>query len=153
MSLDITLESSAHLVSLYFLILIIIFHFLRAFSRAHLEAEGTYQCMLTDLVFDASEEVLVRYSVLSWSKFNKFVQEPWRIAGPIFNVQTVDKDPSALKIMQLPHSLCLEGEKICCLLYSTAWKFGHNPGRHRLIQCVSSIFMTEIIRPSWSNIC
>ena len=146
MSLHITLESSAHLVSLYFLFLIRTYNFLRAFSRAHLEAEGTYQCMFTGLVFDASEEVLVRYAVLSWSKFNKLVQEPWRIAGPIFNVQTVDKDPSALKIMQLPHSLCLAGEKICCLLYSTAWKFGHNPGRHHLIQCVSSI-------PSWSIIC
>ena len=78
--------------------------------RAKLEGQGTYECVLTGLIFEASEGVLVRYSILSWSKFNKFLQEPWMIAGPIFNVHTVNKDPSAIKLIQLPHCLCLAGE-------------------------------------------
>uniref|UniRef100_A0A3Q3BCN6 Si:dkeyp-97b10.3 n=1 Tax=Kryptolebias marmoratus TaxID=37003 RepID=A0A3Q3BCN6_KRYMA len=75
--------------------------------RLQLEEEGTYECSVTGLVFEASQRVLVRYSVLSWSKFGAFLPNSWKCAGPIFNVDTVDKDASALKSIQFPHSVCL----------------------------------------------
>ncbi|KAM7399218.1 hypothetical protein PAMP_018504 [Pampus punctatissimus] len=75
--------------------------------QVQLEAEGTYECTVTGLVFEASEQVLVRYSVLSWSKFGAFLQDSWKFAGPIFNVDTVNKDASVLKSIQFPHSVCL----------------------------------------------
>lgn len=80
--------------------------------RVQLEAEGTYECSLTGLVFEASERVLVRYSVLSWSKFGAFLQDSWRFAGPIFNVDTVNKEASVLRSIQFPHSVCLAGENL-----------------------------------------
>lgn len=82
----------------------------RACVRVQLEGEGTYECSLTGLVFEAAERVLVRYSVLSWSKFSSFLRDSWKFAGPIFNVDTVNKDASVLKSIQFPHSLCLAGE-------------------------------------------
>ncbi|XP_071352111.1 uncharacterized protein [Trachinotus anak] len=75
--------------------------------QVQLEGEGTYECSVTGLVFEASERVLVRYSVLSWSKFGAFLQDSWKFAGPIFNVDTVNKDASVLKSIQFPHSVCL----------------------------------------------
>ncbi|XP_034404001.1 uncharacterized protein si:dkeyp-97b10.3 isoform X2 [Cyclopterus lumpus] len=75
--------------------------------QVQLEGEGTYQCSVTGLVFEASEQVLVRYSVLSWSKFGAFLRESWKFAGPIFNVDTVNKEASVLTSIQFPHSICL----------------------------------------------
>ncbi|XP_023261137.1 uncharacterized protein LOC111654390 [Seriola lalandi dorsalis] len=75
--------------------------------QVQLEGEGTYECSVTGLVFEASERVLVRYSVLSWSKFGAFLQDSWKFAGPIFNVDTINKDASVLKSIQFPHSVCL----------------------------------------------
>ncbi|XP_029301503.1 uncharacterized protein LOC115017323 [Cottoperca gobio] len=75
--------------------------------QVQLEGEGTYECSLTGLVFEASESVLVQYSVLSWSKFGAFLQDSWKFAGPIFNVDTVNKDASVLTSIQFPHSVCL----------------------------------------------
>lgn len=80
--------------------------------RVQLDGEGTYECSVTGLVFEASERVVVRYSVLSWSKFGSFLRDSWRFAGPIFNVDTVHKDASVLKSIQFPHSVCLAGENI-----------------------------------------
>ncbi|KAM4742068.1 uncharacterized protein FYW61_000989 [Anableps anableps] len=73
----------------------------------HLEGEGTYECSVTGLVFEASERVLVRYSVLSWSRIGSFLPNSWKFAGPIFNVDTVNKDASVLTSIQFPHSICL----------------------------------------------
>ncbi|CAJ1065329.1 uncharacterized protein si:dkeyp-97b10.3 isoform X2 [Xyrichtys novacula] len=75
--------------------------------QVQLEGEGTYECSVTGLVFEASERVLLRYSVLSWSKFGAFLRDSWKFAGPIFNVDTVDKEASVLKSIQFPHSVCL----------------------------------------------
>lgn len=75
--------------------------------QVQLEGEGTYECSVTGLVFDASERVLVRYSVLSWSKYGVFLPDSWKFAGPIFNVDTVNKDASVIKSIQFPHSICL----------------------------------------------
>uniref|UniRef100_A0A1A8Q9C4 Uncharacterized protein n=2 Tax=Nothobranchius TaxID=28779 RepID=A0A1A8Q9C4_9TELE len=75
--------------------------------QIQLEGEGTFECSVTGLVFEASERVLVRYSILSWSKFGAFLHNSWKCAGPIFNVETVNKDPSSLKSIQFPHSICL----------------------------------------------
>lgn len=75
--------------------------------QVQLEGEGTYECSVTGLVFETSEPVLVRYSVLSWSKFGSFLRDSWKFAGPIFNVDTVNKDASVLKSIQFPHSVCL----------------------------------------------
>ncbi|KAM4627945.1 uncharacterized protein ACJ7VT_002833 isoform 2-T2 [Polymixia lowei] len=75
--------------------------------QVQLEGEGTYECSVTGLVFEVSEPVLIRYSVLSWSKFGMFLRDSWKFAGPIFNVDTVNKDASVLKSIQFPHSLCL----------------------------------------------
>ncbi|XP_043975441.1 uncharacterized protein si:dkeyp-97b10.3 isoform X2 [Gambusia affinis] len=72
-----------------------------------LEGEGTYECSVTGLVFQASEPVLVRYSILSWSKFGSFLPNSWKFAGPIFDVHTVNKDASVLTSIQFPHSICL----------------------------------------------
>ncbi|KAJ0063762.1 hypothetical protein NL108_006709 [Boleophthalmus pectinirostris] len=78
--------------------------------RVELDGEGTYECNVTGLVFEASEPVVVRYSVLSWTKFGAFLENSWRFAGPIFNVDTVNKDASVLKSIQFPHSVCLAGK-------------------------------------------
>ncbi|XP_034085285.1 uncharacterized protein si:dkeyp-97b10.3 isoform X2 [Gymnodraco acuticeps] len=75
--------------------------------QVQLEGEGTYECSLTGLVFEASERVIVRYSVLSWSRFGAFLPDSWKFAGPIFNVDTVNKDASVLTSIQFPHSVCL----------------------------------------------
>ncbi|MEQ2252290.1 hypothetical protein ILYODFUR_020239, partial [Ilyodon furcidens] len=75
--------------------------------QLQLEEEGQYECSVTGLVFEASERVLVQYSVLSWSKFSSFLSNSWKIAGPIFNIHTVDKDASVLTSIQFPHSICL----------------------------------------------
>lgn len=80
--------------------------------RVQLEGEGTYECSVTGLVFEASERVLLRYSVLSWSKFGAFLRDSWKFAGPIFNVDTVNKDASVLRSIQFPHSVCLAGENL-----------------------------------------
>ncbi|XP_026224186.1 NACHT, LRR and PYD domains-containing protein 1b allele 3 isoform X2 [Anabas testudineus] len=88
--------------------------------QVQLEGEGTYKCSVTGLVFEAAERVLVRYSVLSWSKFGSFLPDSWKFAGPIFNVDTVDKEPSVLKSIQFPHSVCLadpENEMIFSVLH------------------------------------
>ncbi|MED6294796.1 hypothetical protein CHARACLAT_024810 [Characodon lateralis] len=75
--------------------------------QLQLEEEGQYECSVTGLVFEASERVLVQYSVLSWSKFSSFLLNSWKLAGPIFNIHTVDKDASVLTSIQFPHSICL----------------------------------------------
>ncbi|XP_072525324.1 uncharacterized protein [Salminus brasiliensis] len=69
-----------------------------------LEDEGVYECSETGLVFEVSQKVQIRYSVLSWSKFGTYLNDSWKFAGPIFDV---DCDPSILKSIQFPHSLCL----------------------------------------------
>ncbi|KAJ7984031.1 hypothetical protein DPEC_G00367590, partial [Dallia pectoralis] len=75
--------------------------------QVQLEGEGTYECSVTGLVFEVSERVLIRYSVLSWSKFGMFLKDSWRFAGPIFNVDCVNSPSSVLTSIQFPHSLCL----------------------------------------------
>lgn len=75
--------------------------------QVQLEGEGMYECSITGLVFEVSERVLLRYSILSWSKFGRFLKDSWKFAGPIFNVDCVNRDSSVLKSIQFPHSLCL----------------------------------------------
>ncbi|CAL8333207.1 unnamed protein product [Boreogadus saida] len=75
--------------------------------EVQLEGEGTYECSATGLVFEVSEQALVRYSVLSWFQFSEFLKASWRPAGSVWNVDVVDKDPSVLKFIHFPHSLCL----------------------------------------------
>ncbi|XP_029536740.1 uncharacterized protein LOC115141725 isoform X2 [Oncorhynchus nerka] len=75
--------------------------------QVQLEGEGAYECSVTGLVFEVSERVLIRYSVLSWSKFGMFLGDTWRFAGPIFNVDCVNSPSSVLTSIQFPHSLCL----------------------------------------------
>nr|XP_057936753.1 uncharacterized protein si:dkeyp-97b10.3 [Doryrhamphus excisus] len=74
--------------------------------QLQLEGEGTYECSVTRLVFEAADRVLVRYSMVSWSKYCSLLKESWKFAGPIFDVKT-DKDASILKSIQFPHSVCL----------------------------------------------
>ncbi|XP_067306031.1 NACHT, LRR and PYD domains-containing protein 1a isoform X2 [Pseudorasbora parva] len=69
-----------------------------------LEAEGVYECSETGLVFEVSQRTNITYCVLSWSKFSTYLTGSWKFAGPIFDV---DCDPSILKSVQFPHSLCL----------------------------------------------
>ncbi|CAL8349674.1 unnamed protein product [Arctogadus glacialis] len=75
--------------------------------EVQLEGEGTYECSATGLVFEVSEQALVRYSVLSWFQFSEFRQDSWRPAGSIYDVDVVNKDSSVLKFIHFPHSLCL----------------------------------------------
>ena len=81
--------------------------------RVQLEGEGTYECSATGLVFEVSEQALVRYSVLSWFQFSEFLQDSWRPAGSVYDVDVVNKDPSVLKFIHFPHSLCLDGKNTC----------------------------------------
>ncbi|XP_065137768.1 NACHT, LRR and PYD domains-containing protein 1a isoform X1 [Paramisgurnus dabryanus] len=76
--------------------------------QIHLDAEGVYECTDTGLVFEVSQRVKITYCVLSWSKFSSYLTDGWKFAGPIFDV---DCDPSILKSVQFPHSLCLADEK------------------------------------------
>ncbi|XP_076837447.1 NACHT, LRR and PYD domains-containing protein 1a allele 5 isoform X2 [Brachyhypopomus gauderio] len=69
-----------------------------------LEDEGVYQCAQTGLVFEVTQKVQVEYRVLSWSRFGPYLSDTWRFAGPIFDVEC---DPSILKSIRFPHSLCL----------------------------------------------
>ncbi|XP_059930344.1 uncharacterized protein LOC132473960 [Gadus macrocephalus] len=75
--------------------------------QVQLEGEGTYECSATGLVFEVSEQALVRYSVLSWFQFSEFLQDSWRPAGSVYDVDVVNKDSSVLKFIHFPHSLCL----------------------------------------------
>ncbi|XP_009693398.1 PREDICTED: caspase recruitment domain-containing protein 8, partial [Cariama cristata] len=70
-----------------------------------LDAEGTYQCSLTGLIFEVTRAVKIIYSLLSWSKYADLVEKPWIVGGPLFNVSC--NSPSALTSIQFPHSLCL----------------------------------------------
>ncbi|KAF6725818.1 NACHT, LRR and PYD domains-containing protein 1 [Oryzias melastigma] len=75
--------------------------------QVQLEADVSCECSVTGLVFEATERVLVQYSILSWSKFAGFLENSWKFAGPIFNVETVNKSASVLKSIQFPHCVCL----------------------------------------------
>ncbi|KFP69914.1 Caspase recruitment domain-containing protein 8, partial [Acanthisitta chloris] len=72
-----------------------------------LDAEGTYQCSLTGLIFEVTGAVKIMYSLLSWSKYANLVEKPWIVGGPLFDV-CCDSAP-ALTSIQFPHSLCLGG--------------------------------------------
>ncbi|XP_057207517.1 NACHT, LRR and PYD domains-containing protein 1b allele 5 isoform X1 [Triplophysa rosa] len=76
--------------------------------QLRLEAEGVYECSDTGLVFEVSQRVNITYCVLSWSKFASYLSDSWKSAGPIFDV---DCDPSILKSVQFPHSLCLTADE------------------------------------------
>ncbi|XP_064313968.1 caspase recruitment domain-containing protein 8 [Phalacrocorax carbo] len=70
-----------------------------------LDAEGTYQCSLTGLIFEVTGAVKITYSLLSWSKYAHLVEKPWIVGGPLFDVHC--DSPLALTSIQFPHSLCL----------------------------------------------
>ncbi|NXC25986.1 CARD8 protein, partial [Xiphorhynchus elegans] len=73
----------------------------------HLDAEGTYQCSLTGLIFEVTGPVKITYSLLSWSKYARLVEKPWIVGGPLFDVRC--DSAAALASLQFPHSLCLSG--------------------------------------------
>uniref|UniRef100_A0A8C3J630 FIIND domain-containing protein n=1 Tax=Calidris pygmaea TaxID=425635 RepID=A0A8C3J630_9CHAR len=68
-----------------------------------LDAEGTYQCSLTGLIFEVTEAVKITYSLLSWSKYANLVEKPWIVGGPLFDVHC--DSSRALTSIQFPHSL------------------------------------------------
>ncbi|XP_051521144.1 uncharacterized protein LOC127421944 isoform X2 [Myxocyprinus asiaticus] len=72
--------------------------------QLQLDGEGVYECSHTGLVFEVSQRVKIMYRVLSWSKYSTYLSDSWKFAGPIFDV---DCDPSILRSVQFPHSLCL----------------------------------------------
>ncbi|XP_042649675.1 caspase recruitment domain-containing protein 8-like [Tyto alba] len=72
-----------------------------------LDAEGTYQCSFTGLIFEVTGAVKITYSLLSWSKYANLVKKPWIVGGPLFNVRC--DSAAALTSIQFPHSLCLSG--------------------------------------------
>ncbi|OXB69713.1 UNVERIFIED_CONTAM: hypothetical protein H355_006114 [Colinus virginianus] len=73
-----------------------------------LDAEGTYECSVTGLIFEVTKAVTINYSLLSWSKYAGLVEPPWVVGGPLFDVRC--ELPSALTSIAFPHSLCLGGE-------------------------------------------
>ncbi|XP_058700230.1 caspase recruitment domain-containing protein 8 [Poecile atricapillus] len=73
-----------------------------------LDAEGSYQCSITGLVFEVTGAARITYSLLSWSKFARLVEKPWIVGGPLFDVRC--SAPSALGSIQFPHCLCLGGD-------------------------------------------
>ncbi|NXT86008.1 CARD8 protein, partial [Zapornia atra] len=72
-----------------------------------LDAEGTYQCSLTGLIFEVTRAVKITYSLLSWSKYASHVEKPWIVGGPLFDVHC--DSASTLTSIQFPHSVCLGG--------------------------------------------
>ncbi|XP_010715286.1 caspase recruitment domain-containing protein 8-like [Meleagris gallopavo] len=70
-----------------------------------LDAEGTYECSVTGLIFEVNKAVTINYSLLSWSKYAGLVKAPWVVGGPLFDVRC--EAPSALTSIAFPHSLCL----------------------------------------------
>ncbi|XP_059587072.1 uncharacterized protein LOC102576310 isoform X2 [Alligator mississippiensis] len=70
-----------------------------------LEAEGSYQCAFTSLIFEVSKPAEIKYNILSWSKYADYIKKPWIVGGPLFNVSC--DSASALTSIQFPHSLCL----------------------------------------------
>ncbi|XP_034024180.1 NACHT, LRR and PYD domains-containing protein 1b allele 3 isoform X2 [Thalassophryne amazonica] len=84
-----------------------------------LEGEGTYECSVTGLVFEVSERVHVRYSVLSWSKFANLLPDSWKSAGPIFNVDMINKEAAVLSLFSssLPVPTRPENEMIFGVLH------------------------------------
>ncbi|CAL8333364.1 unnamed protein product [Boreogadus saida] len=98
-------------------------------GRVQLEGEGTYECSATGLVFEVSEQALVRYSVLSWFQFSEFLHDSWRPAGSIYDVDVVDKDPSVLKFIHFPHSLCIDEPE-----HDLSFSFLHVKERHANIE-------------------
>ncbi|XP_069474562.1 NACHT, LRR and PYD domains-containing protein 1a allele 5-like [Ambystoma mexicanum] len=73
-----------------------------------LNDEGIYECTETGLIFEVTKRVHIKYSVLSWSKFGRYVKKPWTVGGPIFDVKC---DASILKSIQFPHSICLADQE------------------------------------------
>ncbi|XP_048398784.1 uncharacterized protein si:dkeyp-97b10.3 isoform X2 [Stegostoma tigrinum] len=87
-----------------------------------LDQEGSYQCVATGLIFEVTGKVDIVYSILSWYKYDTFLDEKWKICGPLFEVKTdpailegendpaileVKNDAAMLKSIYFPHSLCL----------------------------------------------
>ncbi|XP_060098379.1 caspase recruitment domain-containing protein 8-like [Heteronotia binoei] len=81
----------------------------RRFSRGQfwlqLDAEGVYQCAVTGLIFEVTKAAVIKYSLLSWSKFANYIKEPWIVGGPIYDVTCTST--SVLTSIQFPHALCL----------------------------------------------
>ncbi|NXD99064.1 CARD8 protein, partial [Chaetorhynchus papuensis] len=72
-----------------------------------LDAEGSYQCSATGLIFEVTGTARITYSLLSWSKYAQLVEKPWIVGGPLFDVRC--DAPGALRSIQFPHCLCLGG--------------------------------------------
>uniref|UniRef100_A0A8C5U2X7 Caspase recruitment domain-containing protein 8 n=1 Tax=Malurus cyaneus samueli TaxID=2593467 RepID=A0A8C5U2X7_9PASS len=70
-----------------------------------LDTEGSYQCSITGLIFEVTAAARVTYSLLSWSKYARLVQEPWIVGGPLFDVRC--SSSGALSSLHFPHCLCL----------------------------------------------
>ncbi|XP_068809937.1 NACHT, LRR and PYD domains-containing protein 1b allele 3-like isoform X3 [Struthio camelus] len=70
-----------------------------------LEGEGTYQCSVTGLIFEVTQAVAIKYSVLSWSKYADLVGKAWIVGGPLFDISCASA--TALTSIEFPHSLCL----------------------------------------------
>ncbi|XP_041261786.1 caspase recruitment domain-containing protein 8 isoform X1 [Onychostruthus taczanowskii] len=75
--------------------------------RARLDAEGSYRCSSTGLIFEVTAAAGITYSLLSWSKYAALVEKPWIVGGPLFDVRC--SEPGALLSIQFPHCLCLGG--------------------------------------------
>ncbi|NWV50606.1 CARD8 protein, partial [Daphoenositta chrysoptera] len=72
-----------------------------------LDAEGSYQCSVTGLIFEVRGAARITYSLLSWSKYAGLVEKPWIVGGPLFDVRC--DVPGALGCIHFPHCLCLRG--------------------------------------------
>lgn len=72
---------------------------------ALLDAEGSYQCSITGLIFEVTGAARITYSLLSWSKYAHLVKKPWIVGGPLFDVHC--DAPGTLSSIQFPHCLCL----------------------------------------------
>ncbi|CAL8333334.1 unnamed protein product [Boreogadus saida] len=96
-------------------------------DEVQLEGEGTYECSATGLVFEVSEQALVRYSVLTWSEFSEFLEDSWKPAGSIYDVDV--EDPSVLKLIHFPHSLCLDESE-----HELSFRVLHVKGSHADIE-------------------
>ncbi|XP_039930733.1 caspase recruitment domain-containing protein 8 [Hirundo rustica] len=70
-----------------------------------LDAEGSYRCSVTGLIFEVTGAARITYSLLSWSKYARLVEKPWIVGGPLFDVRC--SAPAALGSIQFPHCLCL----------------------------------------------
>ncbi|NWX15311.1 CARD8 protein, partial [Aegotheles bennettii] len=80
--------------------------------RAHLPAEGTFQCSITRLSFKVKSAVTITYRYAPWTThLSMGEQEVWKPVGPLFHIEV---QAGVVQAVHLPHFICMA-------VKNTAW--------------------------------